>query len=419
MSIRIAKQAWMLFILSIILGFSEGKTPEGISASWSEKENGFVTAEFPKDTMEQSNCTEIRYVEDAEGMKLLSEQEELLISYMEVYYQSLASLEIQDFGTLFSNPEQELLAERTLFFHISMRKMQKADYSLVSYRYMLKCENIKEQEDGTLRVFVGEDNVQNFRQTPEVDSQRFGAYHRFVLEEKDGTWYIQSHMLFDGLYMVLYQGDIEQDLTDAYMAYLPEYLELIREEVKYRESQREWEPVMLEADHGYDREAAVAYADSYIEVQNEEWPYYGGRGGNCQNYASQCLIAGGIPMDIYGTSVWKWYSESMSNGPGAQGRSSSWTGVDQFVHYVKNNSGYGLVAETEAPYYTGEAGDLLHMGTEGDWRHTVVIASRIEDESGEVLDYLMDSNTGDLRNYPASLYGYPKIILTKIFGWNE
>lgn len=419
MSIRIAKQAWTLFILSIILCFSEGKTPENIGVIQTDREAAITTAEFPRETTEQSNSAEILYVEDAEGMKLLPEQEELLRSYMEVYYQSLASLEIQDFGTLFSDPEQELLAERTLFFHISMRKMQKADYSLVSYRYTLKCENIKEQEDGTLRVFVGEDNVQNFRQTPKVDSQRFGAYHRFVLEEKDGIWYIQSHMLFDGLYMVLYQGDIEQDLADAYMEYLPEYLALIQEEVEYREMQREWEPVTMEADHGYDREAAVAYADSYIEVTNPEWPYYGGRGGNCQNYASQCLIAGGIPMDPYGSSVWKWYSESLSNGAGQQGRSSSWTGVDQFVHYVRNNSGYGLVAEAEAPYYTGEPGDLLHLGTEGDWRHTVVIAFRIEDESGKVLDYLVDSNTGDLRNYPASLYGYPRIALTRIFGWNE
>ena len=116
MSIRIAKQAWTLFILSIILGFSEGKTPENIGEIQTEQETGITPAEFPKETTKQSNCTEIRYVEDAEGMKLLTEQEELLISYMEVYYQSLANLEIQDFGTLFSNPEQELLAERTLFF---------------------------------------------------------------------------------------------------------------------------------------------------------------------------------------------------------------------------------------------------------------------------------------------------------------
>ena len=156
-----------------------------------------------------------------------------------------------------------------------------------------------------------------------------------------------------------------------------------------------------------------------MDKRNDVWPDYAGNGGNCQNFASQVLLAGGIPMDIYGDAVWKWYSDEVSNSPGAQGRSSSWTGVNQFVEYAAANTGYGLVAETEAPYFSGEPGDLLHMGIDGDWGHTVVIASAVTNGQGEVVDYLVDSNTGNLRNYPASLYGYPEIILTRIGGWNE
>lgn len=166
-------------------------------------------------------------------------------------------------------------------------------------------------------------------------------------------------------------------------------------------------------------EEQAALADRYVDERNDAWPDYAGSGGNCQNFASQVLLAGGIPMDIYGDAVWKWYSDEVSNSPGAQGRSSSWTGVNEFVEYAAANSGYGLVAETEAPYFSGEPGDLLHMGIDGDWGHTVVIASVVTNAQGEVVDYLVDSNTGNLRSYPASLYGYPEIILTRIAGWNE
>ena len=124
-------------------------------------------------------------------------------------------------------------------------------------------------------------------------------------------------------------------------------------------------------------------------------------------------------MDIVGDEIWKWYDARISNTNSAYGRSSSWTGVDEFVLYAQSNTGYGLAAEVDAPYFTGEAGDVLQFGTEGDWRHAVIITDVVCDENGTVIDYLVNSNTSNLENYPASLYGYPEVILTKIIGWNE
>lgn len=159
---------------------------------------------------------------------------------------------------------------------------------------------------------------------------------------------------------------------------------------------------MQEADYEYYREEAVAYAMQYVGARNSEWPDYTGHGGNCQNYASQCLLAGGIPMDITGEAVWKWYGSE----------------VAAFISYAIDNTGNGLVAEVDAAYYKREPGDLIHMGTEEGWRHTVMITGVIRNEKGEVLDYLVHSNTADIKEFPASLYGYPKQMLTKIYGWN-
>lgn len=356
----------------------------------------------------------------SEVQPLSEEQEQLILDYMNLYFASLEDFEPQEeIAALFSDEEQAALADSAIDFQIGLRQMQDADYTLASWSYSLTLNEITQEEDGSLHIFARENNTQNFNQNPEIASERYGGYHLFELEQMEGSWKIRSHMMFDAVYMMLWSEGGGEEAALRYAEAVPEYLRLAQEQLQEREADREREPGELQAQYAYDRQAAAAYADRYVDERNDAWPDYAGSGGNCQNFASQVLLAGGIPMDIYGDAVWKWYSDEVSNSPGAQGRSSSWTGVNQFVEYAAANTGYGLVAETEAPYFSGEPGDLLHMGIDGDWGHTVVIASAVTNGQGEVVDYLVDSNTGNLRNYPASLYGYPEIILTRIGGWTE
>ena len=356
----------------------------------------------------------------SEVQPLSEEQEQLILEYMNLYFASLEDFEPQEeIAALFSDEEQAALADSAIDFQIGLRQMQDADYTLASWSYSLTLNEITQEEDGSLHIFARENNTQNFNQNPEIASERYGGYHLFELEQMEGSWKIRSHMMFDAVYMMLWSEGGGEEAALRYAEAVPEYLRLAQEQLQEREADREREPGELQAQYAYDRQAAAAYADRYVDERNDAWPDYAGSGGNCQNFASQVLLAGGIPMDIYGDAVWKWYSDEVSNSPGAQGRSSSWTGVNQFVEYAAENTGYGLVAETEAPYFSGEPGDLLHMGIDGDWGHTVVIASAVTNGQGEVVDYLVDSNTGNLRNYPANLYGYPEIILTRIGGWNE
>ena len=347
------------------------------------------------------------------------DQENLLLSYMDRYYEALARLEVPDFDSLFSDSVQARASESGAALQAGIREMQEADYSLVSYRYELVCRDITEEEDGTVSIFATENSVQNFAQNPETDAERYGSYHRFVLEEDDGQWYISQHRLVDTLYMILPRDSWEDDVSEAYIEAVPEYLNLMEEQLQERIEERGESVELPDTDHPYDSEGALAYAEAYVHERNAEWDDYTGRGGNCQNYVSQCLLAGGIPMDLSGEQVWKWYSDVVSNDRSASGRSSSWTGVDSFVAYAEQNSGYGLSAVTDAPYYSGQPGDLIQMGTEDNWRHTVMIGSLVENEEGETIDYLVYSNTGDLKNYPASLYGYPEYMLTRIAGWND
>ena len=72
-----------------------------------------------------------------------------------------------------------------------------------------------------------------------------------------------------------------------------------------------------------------------------------------------------------------------------------------------------------ASYYTGEPGDLLIMGVSTFTRHATEICSLVKDENGNTVDYLICSNTADLKNFPAGAYYLTNQQVIKIFDWND
>ena len=130
------------------------------------------------------------------------------------------------------------------------------------------------------------------------------------------------------------------------------------------------------------------------------------------NFGSHVLTAGGIPTLPGGYEDGWFYNSSRSV-------SLPWVNVGGFLDLAAEHTGSGLVAVVNAPYFTGEVGDIITMGVEEPANHTTVILDTIKDENGAVVDYLLCSNTADLRNFPASAYYYTNRQLTKIIGWND
>lgn len=65
--------------------------------------------------------------------------------------------------------------------------------------------------------------------------------------------------------------------------------------------------------NGYDYDAAVNYARLYVKNYNPNYPDWTPYGGDCANFASQCLYAGGKPMR--GTNpndALSWFSRGVS-----------------------------------------------------------------------------------------------------------
>lgn len=179
------------------------------------------------------------------------------------------------------------------------------------------------------------------------------------------------------------------------------------------------------ADNEYDRENAVKYSYQWVDkvnvIRTDEYPSYDVYGGNCQNYASQCILAGGVPMDYTGSAAlqWKWYGDTNDSSESATGRSSSWAGTEYFFEYAKSNTGSGMVADVSGNVYSGNIGDIMQYVVD-DWaEHTVIITKVIKDSEGNVVDYLINSNTTDRIDFPLSAYGYTDYHLIKILGWNN
>ena len=124
-------------------------------------------------------------------------------------------------------------------------------------------------------------------------------------------------------------------------------------------------------------------------------------------------------MDHFAPAQWKWYGNTPNSAFVASGRAPAWTGVSQFLDYVQNNTGFGMVAFADAPFYSGQPGDIIHMGYNGNWRHTVIITDIIKDADGGTEDYLIASNTANLLDFPVSAFHYQEQMLIKVFGWNH
>ena len=142
----------------------------------------------------------------------------------------------------------------------------------------------------------------------------------------------------------------------------------------------------------YNRERAVEYARRWALSRNPLFENFSGIGGDCTNFASQCVLAGCCQMNY--TPTFGWYYVSSSD------RTPSWTGVEFFYDFMTTNEEEGPFA-TEVRRRQIQIGDLIQLADEsGDFYHTLVV-SRI---SG--LQILVCAHSQDSLDRPLSSYNY-------------
>lgn len=129
----------------------------------------------------------------------------------------------------------------------------------------------------------------------------------------------------------------------------------------------------------YNRDNVYRYAlNWYNGINRAQYGDFTDLGGDCTNFVSQCIHAGGIPMDTVGPYYWKYYGMTPNETSNTIGRSASWTGAQQFKSYAQNNSGYGLNATLQGSIYGMDTGDVVLLNnSSGTAYHTLIVVNQV------------------------------------------
>ena len=391
--------AKLLLTVLLLLGCSAAGGTDNVEMNLPDEPRTEASAplEKPMESAPDRAAAELTVTVTIEDGGLLSDGERrVLEDFMIRWYRSVGSFEIQDFGPVFRGEEEALRHAASCRTQAAIRAAAPEDLHLTDCQVTLTVTDVSWDI-----ISAKETTVMQFAGLPGIRSELFDLPHIFAVTGEGETCRILYHEADDNPYSSFsYDEETGVDSNfDDIMANIAQRRALPREPA-----------AELKCDHPYDRQAALQYMLTYADHRNEEWHAYDDEGGNCMNFGSQVLLAGGIPMDYSGYDCW--YSD------GEWGVTDTFVNVGWFMEYAECNTGYGLVADADANYYSGEVGDLLLVGIDG-LHHTTEICGLVRDEAGQTIDYLLCSNTTNYRNFPAGTYYYTGHWLVKIYGWND
>ena len=152
----------------------------------------------------------------------------------------------------------------------------------------------------------------------------------------------------------------------------------------------------------YNRQAAFNYAKEWAFKRNPKFYNFNKIGGDCTNFASQCIYAGAGIMNY--TPTFGWYYNSVND------RTPSWTGVEYLYNFLVNNDGVGPFAE-EVSLEKLEVGDIVQLGTAtNDFYHSPVV---VRIANGQIY---VAAHTYDAFNKPLSSYNFARARGIHILG---
>lgn len=274
--------------------------------------------------------------------------------------------------------------------------------------------SVRNNNDGTVTAYVYEWTFIDYDDLSDdataTDVMGFGLTHKVTMQEKDGSIVILAdeynakdvfgmNTVTDATYMELRVSGYTPTNSSGYLHWLDS-----------NDADYEVEPPEdFNVYSAYDPEAAARYADEYVwseaagksvyeEFYNSIYPSYNASGGDCTNYVSQCLYAGGMPMvkgTEYGRDGWFYV-------PGS--RSATWTYAPYLRDWLADNRGKLVKANA----------DNIYLGCpvfHGDYHATICVG---RNSAGVPI---VDSHNNDWYhakwNYAGNGTHYTTVQLTK------
>lgn len=142
-------------------------------------------------------------------------------------------------------------------------------------------------------------------------------------------------------------------------------------------------PEPLQARRRYNRAAAVRYALRHWNSPNPRFANMDtfGAGGDCANFVSQCLLAGGWPLDYRESAVDReWWYRRMGTEPFDRNRddwwSCTWAVADSHLRYMRANHGQVLLLSANPRLARLlRLGDVIYYDWDGDevFTHSAIV----------------------------------------------
>ena len=343
-----------------------------------------------------------------------------ICDYMDAYYKSLYTLEKQDTSIYFGEDVAASISDKAIQLMLDARSLYDFDFTLTSAHYDIQIIDYEEYDD-CYEVYFLEDDYMSFAFLNGIQSECLDIENKMTFKKIDNEYKIIDYDKQQGIYSLLYSNSPTStkqcdDLYEYYLLQIKKY----KENDDFLKSQVEGKEYISNKsyDIAYDRQKAIDYAYKYYHSRSDDWYDFSDEGGNCQNYASQCIYAGIGKMDYSGDYQWKCYINNSEYDPGINedneksGRSVSWVHVSTFKDYCENNDDIGLVTDSDININYAEVGDIIQVGSTSV-SHTTIVSKVVD---GHIL---LNSNTIDMKDWPIEACIYQTKELIKILGYKD
>ncbi len=135
--------------------------------------------------------------------------------------------------------------------------------------------------------------------------------------------------------------------------------------------------------YSFDKQYAVDYAFLYLSTSNTFYPDFTAQGGDCTNFASQCMKAAGWPY-VYGSvnNYNKWWFGQNANPTGYRtGFSSTWPSANKFYLFLSRTASRATAKTAASSLVPGDIVSVRYPSDENNTQlstrvgHTMVVTS--------------------------------------------
>lgn len=203
-------------------------------------------------------------------------------------------------------------------------------------------------------------------------------------------------------------------------------VDIVEEKMIQKSPETKESPTVQRAYYYYNPNAAVNYALKWAISRNGAYDDRSGSGGDCTNFVSQALYAGGMMMNLPGeistssryVTDGGWFSRRFESSVPTYRVSSSWINVEMFYSYWAPRS--TMVTKTWSPmqvYYGSSPGDVIqyqYAGGGRKWHSLMVTGKNTSKRTIYISQHSGDRKNEDYGNIDKDYNGDSQWIILKL-----